>query len=419
MIDSLVISNNKFITFSNLEELLELRKKILVDVLIPYYERRIKGTVKKTNVWSLMTTMCYILSSFTIILSMICSFLNTYYQKKILSIVAGSFSIFAIILKEFGFYSQGRQKQNSLKTNTLLKTIGIQDYIPDLTKFDNNYSASISSPESNNNANKNSNINSNNGSEIICLDNMYNSVSEIDDMIITTAKSYNNIFDTNEIIELRKKIIIEIILPFYENKIISSMRSILKWSHITTICYCLSSIVIGTTSIISFINSNYNNFYLSIISGILSIVSIFLKEVGQYSQKKDHQTSNKVNLLLKKIGINEGIPDLSKYDNPIASTQAFSIKEKNKMPINNINNSTVKLISKNDDTCFFNKYQKNNTGEEDNVYIIDDDIKNNIEELDNNKKSDSYNQIDNTNINKDSSELSTQSTDNSDLETTI
>jgi hypothetical protein len=56
-------------------------------------------------------------------------------------------------------------------------------------------------------------------------------------------------------IELRKKIIIEIILPFYENKIISSMRSILKWSHITTLCYCLSSIVIGTTSIISFINT--------------------------------------------------------------------------------------------------------------------------------------------------------------------
>ena len=313
------IDENNYIKLSNAPELIELRKKVSVEIILPYYEKRIKKSMSHISNYSFLSILFYTLSSIIMTIATAISFTNIYYDDSSLSIIEGSLGILSIILKEYGVFCQEREQQNSLKINALLKAIGIKDKVPNLSKYDNPMAdGSIKSLSTTINLN-NSTVSSS----------LINSINEIDLLLKVNPKEYTSLLEIEEIIELRKKIILEILLPHYEKKIHSFINNTIQWGTLSIICYILSSIVIGSASIISFINQTYNKFYLSLISGILSLIAIFVKEFGQFSHRRDKQNSNKVNILLRTIGINSTVPDLSKYSDNLPNISNNPFDDKN------------------------------------------------------------------------------------------
>lgn len=215
--------DNSYTKLSNATELLELRKRVSLEIILPHYEKRIKRSISHISKYSFFSTVFYTLSSIILAISTIISFTNMYYNTIILSSTAGILGIVSIILKEYGVYCQGREKQNSLRINALLKTIGIRDHIPDLSKYDDHEYASSISDE----IKKSTSVNLNNACTLHTS--VADSISDVNLSLGINSNNYADILELEELIGLRKKIILEILLPHYEKKIQSFVKDTIKW----------------------------------------------------------------------------------------------------------------------------------------------------------------------------------------------
>lgn len=71
----------------------------------------------------------------------------------------------------------------------------------------------------------------------------------------------------------------------------------------------LAYISIGISSIFSFAAGFFDNMYLSFISGLFGVISLSLLKFSSYSMKESKERTEQVNIILKKLGI-EDIPDI-------------------------------------------------------------------------------------------------------------
>lgn len=177
------------------------------------------------------------------------------------------------------------------------------------------------------------------------------------DQNVTTAKmmELNNML-TAEMeqanINFRRKVFLEIIQPEYENDIRDTLQLRNCWSKTSNVFFTLSSILIGVTTLLSFANGQFKTDYLNYIAGSVGIVAILCERFGAYAKTNDHNTTLKINEILKNVGVTHTFVDTSKYDAPADTTHISSPQDLQIMPktIDGTNRprSIVRKINKSD-----------------------------------------------------------------------
>lgn len=108
---------------------------------------------------------------------------------------------------------------------------------------------------------------------------------------------------------LVEKIRTEILERNYYNDVNYNIRckSICKFT--ADISENLAYLSIGLSSIFSFASGFFDNIYLAFISGLFGVLSLSLLKFSSYSMKESRERTTQVNIILKRLGIEE-IPDI-------------------------------------------------------------------------------------------------------------
>ena len=112
---------------------------------------------------------------------------------------------------------------------------------------------------------------------------------------------------------IKTKIMSEIIIPSYINEIKYFIYSRGRWEKISKICLTLTTLLVGLSSILAFISTNNKNY--TMYAGICNVIVLMLKNFSSFCDYQDHVYTIESNTLLKNIGINITLPDLSSNNN--------------------------------------------------------------------------------------------------------
>lgn len=129
-------------------------------------------------------------------------------------------------------------------------------------------------------------------------------VSSNDFVIIDSAK-------------LRKKIITEQIYPYYQNEISNNLTQIKIFSTSNSVVLNLTMIMMSLSTIVSFTAPQFPKItYISYIAGVCGVLAILCERFGHFYSSQASLCLQRVNLLLKSIGINDSIPDVMSIQSP-------------------------------------------------------------------------------------------------------
>lgn len=110
----------------------KLRMEIMTEDIYPTYKTEIRSNLTQRKVWA---TLFSIFSTFTVILmgaSTVVSFSATQFQNAIyVSYIAGILGVTSLMCKSFSHFCSYQSSTSTHRVNTLLKSIGINDVIPD------------------------------------------------------------------------------------------------------------------------------------------------------------------------------------------------------------------------------------------------------------------------------------------------
>jgi hypothetical protein len=114
----------------------QVKTDILVNLVEPSYKNDIKNNLKLKKVFKNAGLTFESLSKFFVGVSSVVSFASGIYKYQILAFLAGTSSVFSLILLQYSSYSYRESKKINLEINTLLKKLNIThviDTIPDNT----------------------------------------------------------------------------------------------------------------------------------------------------------------------------------------------------------------------------------------------------------------------------------------------
>jgi len=111
--------------------------------------------------------------------------------------------------------------------------------------------------------------------------------------------------------EFKKKIIKEIILPYYRSNIEYVINTKTGWSKVGVAFFTTSTLLVGASSILSFASGTYPDRNLNFIAGSIGLIALIFKEFASYANSVDHVKTLNINDLLKNIGINHQMKDMS------------------------------------------------------------------------------------------------------------
>jgi hypothetical protein len=129
--------------------------------------------------------------------------------------------------------------------------------------------------------------------------------------------------------EFKSNIINELILPNYRDSIEYTIKTKDCWGQTSSICFTLSTVFVGISSLLSFANGQFNSSFLNYLAGSVGLLAIILDKFGSYSETQDSLKTKKVNDILKHIGIDIKIPDTSKYEGSLSHLNDASEKHDN------------------------------------------------------------------------------------------
>ena len=126
----------------------------------------------------------------------------------------------------------------------------------------------------------------------------------------TDTNSYT-IIDSKQ---LRHEIITGHIYPAYINEFTDALAWKRHWSKISSIAFTITFIVVSGSTLISFSAPQFPNVnYLSYLSGVVGLVAMASDRFAHFADGKSRENTNKVNILLKSIGIHDTFPDTSTH----------------------------------------------------------------------------------------------------------
>jgi hypothetical protein len=107
------------------------------------------------------------------------------------------------------------------------------------------------------------------------------------------------------------KIIKEIILPYYRSNIEYVINTKTGWSKVGVAFFKTTTLLVGASSILSFASGTYPDRNLNFIAGSIGLIALIFKEFASYANSVDHVKTLNINDLLKNIGINHQMKDMS------------------------------------------------------------------------------------------------------------
>jgi len=129
----------------------------------------------------------------------------------------------------------------------------------------------------------------------------------------------NNILDYTIIDskKIRKEIITKKIYPFYIQEIDNYLIQRKMWSYLYSIFSTFTIILISASTIVSFSVPQFpKKNYVSYIAGILGVVALMCDRFSHYCNTQGSVSTQKINLLLNSIGINDTLPDVMSIKSP-------------------------------------------------------------------------------------------------------
>lgn len=130
---------------------------------------------------------------------------------------------------------------------------------------------------------------------------------------------------------LRTKIITEYIYPSYEDEICNNLMQRKLWATMFSIFSSLTIIMICASTIVSFSVPQFPNIdYVSYLAGILGVIALMCERFAHYCSSQGSSSTQKVNVLLKSIGIHDSLPDTLVISPPDLSS---SIQQQSQQPL--------------------------------------------------------------------------------------
>jgi hypothetical protein len=212
-----------------------------------------------------------------------------------------------------------------------------QDYTTTLTETNLNKNESETDTDNDKNENlKNNKKKNNHNNDDINIDELINN-NDRDFTIINMQKNKkdnknddnddNNITEYGDIRQLSKNrekkqkneivttsfkqnIIEEYIRPNLKSDISEVSNSRFTWARVATAMFCMSELLMIVQTALSFTAASYQLILISYLAGIIGVVAIGLNRFGAYSRNQSNEKNTLYNKLLKKIGINDSMPNL-------------------------------------------------------------------------------------------------------------
>lgn len=114
----------------------EFKKKIMQSLILPTYEKNIEYMIHTRTCWSTTSTVCLTASTLFIGISTLLSFASTSFPQAGFNFYAGTAGVLAIIVKEFATYANNQDHIKTVKTNEMLKNIGVKFEFEDTSEKD-------------------------------------------------------------------------------------------------------------------------------------------------------------------------------------------------------------------------------------------------------------------------------------------
>lgn len=133
--------------------------------------------------------------------------------------------------------------------------------------------------------------------------------------------------------ELKRKIIIEYIEPFYINEVKNNIQEKSCWKRTGHVFQTLSKILVASGGILSFSSGYYDYPLLSFISGSISTISLAFLQLSAYSYAEHKKQGQELNTILEKLKI-DTLPVLERESNNMM--QRVDIDYENN--VNDLNN---------------------------------------------------------------------------------
>jgi len=83
-----------------------------------------------------------------------------------------------------------------------------------------------------------------------------------------------------------------------------------SWAKVAMAMFCISEILTIVQTALSFTAASYQIILISYLAGIIGVVAIGLNRFGAYSRNQSNEQNILYNKLLKKMGINDSMPNL-------------------------------------------------------------------------------------------------------------
>jgi hypothetical protein len=88
-----------------------------------------------------------------------------------------------------------------------------------------------------------------------------------------------------------------------------------SWAKVAMGMFCISEILTIVQTALSFTAASYQIILISYLAGIIGVVAIGLNRFGAYSRNQSNEQNLLYNKLLKKMGINDSMPNLLEMSN--------------------------------------------------------------------------------------------------------
>lgn len=120
----------------------EFKKKIIDEVLLPHLETRIKNAVNTETCWATVSTICWVSSTITLMVSAIIAFSSAAFPQLPMGFIAGILIVVGTGLKDFTSFSTNQDHIKTIEINDILKNINIDFILSDqsiLNKLSNKH----------------------------------------------------------------------------------------------------------------------------------------------------------------------------------------------------------------------------------------------------------------------------------------
>lgn len=138
----------------------------------------------------------------------------------------------------------------------------------------------------------------------------------VEDEVISSGSEKTNAPEVNyHIIDsriIRKRVIEDKLYPTYEKEINDGLIWRNRWTKISSCFFTVTFVVMATSTIISFSSPQFPDVQIiSYLAGCFGVVALMCDRFAHFCNAQSSNNTKIVNMLMKSIGINDTIPDVS------------------------------------------------------------------------------------------------------------